>query len=482
MKNHARRLLSIAVMTAALAAPMLVAAGPAQALLPNRSCGTVVGSDSTTAANLNKVLTGKLRNAMTAYRVSCARAIADATRARGLSERAAVIAVTTAIVESVLENNPNRLDHTSVGLFQQQDWWGSFEERLDPAYATNAFLNAMVKAYPNNAWQSQPIGVVAQKVQVSAYPDRYQLEAADAQRIVSALSTPAPVTPASRVHVEVVGADGGMHNTDADYASGQWSGTWTAMGGSALKALTSAVTGNTMHVFALGSTGRVYTKDANYTTGQWSSGWQEVPGDFQGATAISASSTGNQVHLEVLGAGGVMHNTDADYGTGQWTGVWADMGGTGLKALTTAVTGSTMHVYAVGAEGQVFTRDANYGTGQWTGWQNVPGGFLGATDIAASSTGNQVHLEVLGAGGVMHNTDADYGTGQWTGVWADMGGSGLTALTTAVTSSTMHVYAIGAGGQVFTRDANYGTGQWTGWQSVPGDESGATAITASTTK
>ncbi|MFB6522065.1 hypothetical protein [Streptomyces sp. NPDC056401] len=291
-----------------------------------------------------------------------------------------------------------------------------------------------------------------------------------------------PVTPASRVHVEVVGADGGMHNTDADYASGQWSGTWTAMGGSALKALTSAVTGNTMHVFALGSTGRVYTKDANYTTGQWSSGWQEVPGDFQGATAISASSTGNQVHLEVLGAGGVMHNTDGDYGTGQWTGVWADMGGTGLKALTTAVTGSTMHVYAVGAEGQVFTRDANYGTGQWTGWQNVPGGFLGATDIAASSTGNQVHLEVLGAGGVMHNTDADYGTGQWTGVWADMGGTGLKALTTAVTSSTMHVYAIGAGGEVFTRDANYATGQWTGWQSVPGSESGATAITASTTK
>ncbi|MFD5146604.1 hypothetical protein [Streptomyces sp. NPDC058401] len=295
-------------------------------------------------------------------------------------------------------------------------------------------------------------------------------------------TVPVP-TPASRVHVEIVGADGGMHNTDADYEAGQWTGAWTAMGGSALKGLTSAVTGNTMHVFALGSTGRVYTKDANYTTGQWSSGWQEVPGDFEGATAISASATGNQVHLEVLGAGGTMHNTDADYGTGQWTGVWADMGGSELKALTTTVTGSTMHVYAVGAGGQVFTKDANYATGQWSGWQSVPGGFAGATAISASGIGNQVHLEVVGADGSMHNTDADYGTGQWTGVWADMGGTGLKALTTAVTDKTMHVYAVGAGGQVFTKDANYATGQWSaGWQEVPGGGAGATAITASTTK
>ncbi|WP_329447812.1 hypothetical protein OG906_33715 [Streptomyces sp. NBC_01426] len=179
----------IAGVTVAAALTAGLAASPAHALLPNRSCGTITAADSTAAANLNKVLTGKMAHAMTAYRFSCARAIVEATRARGLSERASVIAVTTAIVESVLENNPNRLDHTSVGLFQQQDWWGSFEERLDPAYATNAFLNAMVKAYPNNSWQSQPIGVVAQKVQVSAYPDRYQLEAGDAQRIVDALKT-----------------------------------------------------------------------------------------------------------------------------------------------------------------------------------------------------------------------------------------------------------------------------------------------------
>ncbi|MFF4645783.1 hypothetical protein [Streptomyces sp. NPDC001389] len=187
MKNHARGILPAAVTALALTAPLLLAAGPAHAALPNRSCGTVTAVDSTIAANLNKVLTGKLRGAMTAYRLSCARAIVDATRTRGMPDRAAVIAVTTAIVESALENNPNMVDHTSVGLFQQQKWWGSFEERLDPAHSTNAFLDAMLRLYPNNSWQGQQIGVVCQKVQVSAFPDAYQPQAADAQRIVGAL-------------------------------------------------------------------------------------------------------------------------------------------------------------------------------------------------------------------------------------------------------------------------------------------------------
>ncbi|MFJ9461720.1 hypothetical protein ACIRST_42455, partial [Kitasatospora sp. NPDC101447] len=195
MKNRLRVALQTTVVAAALVVPAALAASPAYAaLLPDRSCGAVTDTESTTASSLNKVLTGKLAGAMTPYRVSCARAITDAVRSRGLPDRAAVIAVTTAIVESELRNNPNVLDHTSVGLFQQQTWWGSYEQRLDPVFATNKFLDAMLSAYPNGSWQSQPIGVVCQKVQVSAVPDAYQPEAADAQRIVNALAaaTPAP--------------------------------------------------------------------------------------------------------------------------------------------------------------------------------------------------------------------------------------------------------------------------------------------------
>ncbi|MFF4447191.1 hypothetical protein [Streptomyces sp. NPDC001502] len=160
------------------------AADVAAANSPNYSCGTETSADRATADRLSSQLTGTLRGYLTSYRVSCARAIVNAVQARGLPQRAAVNAVTTAIVESTLYNNPNMIDLDSVGLFQQRAGWGSFDQRMNPAWATNAFLNQMVKI---SNWETKPIGQVCQAVQISAYPDRYQTQAADAQTIVSAL-------------------------------------------------------------------------------------------------------------------------------------------------------------------------------------------------------------------------------------------------------------------------------------------------------
>ncbi|BEL09334.1 hypothetical protein Q0Z83_075250 [Actinoplanes sichuanensis] len=190
--------------TAALAGGLLVtgmstsahaAEEPAQAAdygtlaISNAPCDAdgATGTDAGLADALNGVLTDKLDGYMTGYRVSCAREIVEAVRERGLARRAAVIAVDTSIVETGLQNHDVEVDHDSLGLFQQRASWGSVANRLDPAWATNAFLNKMVKEYPNDGWQTAPIGEVAQKVQVSAYPDRYAVEAADAARIVDAV-------------------------------------------------------------------------------------------------------------------------------------------------------------------------------------------------------------------------------------------------------------------------------------------------------
>jgi hypothetical protein len=159
---------------------------------PTAPCvsGGPTAADSAAATRLNGVLTGALRNAMTPYRVSCARAVIDAVQRRGLGDRAAVIAITTTIVESTIENIKVEVDGTSLGLFQQIESWGSAAERLDPEWATNAFLDAMEDFYPNGSWRTAPIGEVCQRVQRSAYPERYQPQAADAQRIVDELSGP----------------------------------------------------------------------------------------------------------------------------------------------------------------------------------------------------------------------------------------------------------------------------------------------------
>src|SRR3954465_4718759 len=136
------------------------------------------------AERVGPKLHGVLRGALTGERVCCANQVVKAVQARGLPRRAAVIAVTTTIVESTILNVSQELDHDSLGLFQQRASWGSRAQRLDPKWATNAFLDAMLRAYPNGSWLTAPIGEVCQKVQVSAHPERYQLQAADAATIV----------------------------------------------------------------------------------------------------------------------------------------------------------------------------------------------------------------------------------------------------------------------------------------------------------
>ena len=81
-----------------------------------------------------------------------------------------VIAIAVAFVESHLYNNPGG-DRDSVGLFQQRDSWGSNADRMNPTKSATLFYNRLVALRP--AWQTMDPGVAAQKVQVSAFPDRY---------------------------------------------------------------------------------------------------------------------------------------------------------------------------------------------------------------------------------------------------------------------------------------------------------------------
>ncbi len=110
-----------------------------------------------------------------AEQLANAKAIIEATKKAGLDERAAVIAVGTAMQESTLNNFGHlgdRNDHDSQGLFQQRpsSGWGSVEQITNPEYATTAFLKALKQV---DGWQEMPLTQAAQTVQVSAFPDHY---------------------------------------------------------------------------------------------------------------------------------------------------------------------------------------------------------------------------------------------------------------------------------------------------------------------
>ncbi|WNM42235.1 M23 family metallopeptidase [Micromonospora halotolerans] len=110
-----------------------------------------------------------------------------------------VIALATAMQESGLRNLANRkvpaslalphegvgADHDSLGLFQQRPGWGSVEQRMTPSYTARKFYEKMVKV---RNWQDRPLTVVAQRVQVSAFPDAYAKHEDLAGRIVDALA------------------------------------------------------------------------------------------------------------------------------------------------------------------------------------------------------------------------------------------------------------------------------------------------------
>jgi hypothetical protein len=108
--------------------------------------------------------------------------IVTETAKRQLSEYAAAVAVTAAYTESKLRSSTVHTDHDSEGLFQQRISIYTKAVAADPVRSTNAFLDRLVKT---PGWQSNPVGVNAQAVQRSGYPERYQPNAALAAQIVS---------------------------------------------------------------------------------------------------------------------------------------------------------------------------------------------------------------------------------------------------------------------------------------------------------
>ena len=183
-------LLAVAAMVLCGAGVNVVTATPAAAaVVPHCRAESPTAADTALAQQLRPSLTADMRTILGGGNIACARVIANVVRSRNLPERATQIAIITAIVESRILN----LDHgdrDSLGLFQQRpsQGWGTEAQILDPVYATNAFLNAMLRKFPNGSWQTTPIGEVCQQVQVSAFPERYQPQAADALIIARAVA------------------------------------------------------------------------------------------------------------------------------------------------------------------------------------------------------------------------------------------------------------------------------------------------------
>ena len=140
--------------------------------------------------------------AMTADQASLAATIIGTVRQNGFDDRIAATVMSIAIVESGV-SNPIGGDATSVGPFQQQEWWGTVDQRRDPIKSTTMVLFGGELGSNNYSepgivdipgWKTMDPGDLAAEVQKpnALYIDRYKTYMPEAAKIVAAAQTLRP--------------------------------------------------------------------------------------------------------------------------------------------------------------------------------------------------------------------------------------------------------------------------------------------------
>lgn len=138
--------------------------------------------------------------AWSAEQLSNAKVIIQIGRQLGASDRDITIALMAGYQESNLRNL-NYGDRDSIGIFQQRNAWGSRSDRLNPAKSAAMFFQGgqggQRGLFDFKDRGSYGLGQAAQKVQVSAYPDRYDQWQDESTQLLKELggSTTHPLVP-----------------------------------------------------------------------------------------------------------------------------------------------------------------------------------------------------------------------------------------------------------------------------------------------
>ena len=166
-------------LTAVLLAFVLFAGGaqpePDQAALATPQCQQQMAAQGVNAHTGVQFGPGPINNG---------KAVIAAGLQMKIPERGIIIGLATAMQESGLRNlaNPNvpesltfpsegkGHDQQSVGIFQQQPWWGTIRDLMTPRIAALKFFAALLKV---GGWQQMAPTVAAQAVQQSAFPDAF---------------------------------------------------------------------------------------------------------------------------------------------------------------------------------------------------------------------------------------------------------------------------------------------------------------------
>ncbi|GAB3889837.1 hypothetical protein GCM10029964_060270 [Kibdelosporangium lantanae] len=448
--------------------------------------GGPTAQDTAIANAVRGRLTSKMSGGLSPEQASCARAIYANTINHGYDAHAAVIEVCAAIVEASLVNVTYG-DSTSVGLFQMLDDKGTVAQRTDVTYETRWFLTTMNARYPNGGWESQPVGVVAQAVERSAFPERYPPNAADAQTIIDAV-------------MDQVTAP--LYRETHDGSSDTWSGfqAMPGVGADRFDASAVAVAGfqdGSAQVVAIGDDGALY-RDI-LPSGD---GWEKLAGvgsatSFQaGAVGAAGIDTSNDLQVVAVGNDGLIYHDIWFAATRTWQG-WGQVPGFGgartFAARTVAIAGmpdgSAQLVATARADGTVYHTIRN-ADGTWQPWGRVAGfggaaAFqAGAVAITGLANGDSQTVAVGNDGNLYHTirSGGDRTWQPWGRVDGLTSGTGFRASAVGIAAvnaagdprdGETDVLAVGGDGLLY-QNARYTSKNWQGWKRLAGHDNAPT--------
>jgi hypothetical protein len=421
-------------------------------------------ADGIMADQLNPQLHNKMAGNLSAYRVSCARAIVQQVKARGYNQKAAAILIASAIVESSLDNYTEEVDYDSLGLFQmRRSLWCPSDTQgcIDPVRATDWYLNTMEQNVPS--WNDMAIGEVAWRVEQPREDLRYlyAIEADDAVVIANALwqGGGGPKHPYAsgrvvsgrsadgRLETFAAGADGVYHSWQLT-VNGDWS-AWQSVGGPHNSQLAIATNSDgRLELFALSDS----TFDHIWQTAP-SAGWSSWENFGGGGYRVAAGNNADgRIEVMASNANGVFHRwqTSPSSGWGNWEGTAGGPANSRL-AMENAPDGR-LEVFALSDSTfqHLWQTAVN---GGWSSWEDFGGG---GHDVTASyNQDGRLEVFASGSSGVFHKWQTSPTT------WSDWAGTGGIANAELVTSQSVDGRV-----EVFAINGNTASHAW---QSHPND-------------
>ena len=170
--------------------------------------GGVTGGGTTTNVSACRPTTGgsgedsNLRGSaeLRAHQIENAKLIDEGVAELGYSGKTSRLIIIAAFGESTLENidygddihgvrNPDGSLTSSIGVLQQQEWWGSREERMNPKIAAQLFILGAKRQGGGlgdvAGWENLPESHAINRVQKNSNPDHYTASISSADAIIA---------------------------------------------------------------------------------------------------------------------------------------------------------------------------------------------------------------------------------------------------------------------------------------------------------